>query len=209
MESKRLKRLYKEKEENSVPHENFYVQPVDDQMLIWHFTILGVKGTAFEGGVYHGYFKLPSNYPMNPPDIYFRTPNGRFMTQGKICLTITGYHKAQWTPAWSLRTMTQAVANYMLVSDGGIGSIRDPDSQRKKLAKESQNFFCENCGPTSEIRDMIIRNRPKKTEKTVKVAEKKEEDKNEVKGTPKTQGFVAKTLSNLKSKMTANKKVKK
>lgn len=162
MQTKRLKRLHKEKEENSVPHENFYVQPIDDNMLNWHFTILGVKGTPFEGGVYHGCFKLPNDYPMNPPDIYFHTANGRFMNKGKICLTITGYHKSSWTPAWSIRTMTQAVANYMIVKDRGIGSINESDAIKKQYAKDSKSFVCEFCGPTSEIEGLILRNNPKK-----------------------------------------------
>lgn len=54
---------------------------------------------------------LPSDFPMSPPDIYFYTvqithvcyfqENGRFEVNKKICLTITSYHKEEWSPSWT------------------------------------------------------------------------------------------------------------
>ena len=48
---------------------------------------------------------------MSPPDIYFlnvlvlRDPNvkenGRFEINKKICLTITSFHKEEWSPSWT------------------------------------------------------------------------------------------------------------
>ena len=41
------KRLEKEKEENKKPGENFYVQPLENDMYKWHFTIKGVPNSPF------------------------------------------------------------------------------------------------------------------------------------------------------------------
>ena len=37
---------------------------------------------------------------MKPPNIIFLTPNGRFATNQKICLSISAYHPESWNPAW-------------------------------------------------------------------------------------------------------------
>ena len=151
------KRLFKEKAENMTPGIDYYVQPIDDSMLTWHFTVLGVEGTCYEGGMYHGYFKLPTNYPLKAPGVYFTTPNGRFGVNQSICLTMSEHHNELWTPAWSLRTMTQAVANYMM-TDEGKPSKQTLD-KRKQMAIDSNKGICSHCGPISEIAKMIIRNR--------------------------------------------------
>ena len=51
-----------------------------------------ITGTAFEGGIYHGRILLPVEYPFKPPNFMLLTPNGRFETLTKICLSITSYH---------------------------------------------------------------------------------------------------------------------
>ena len=151
-----LKRLHKEKAENATPSSHFYIQPIKNNLYEWHFTLLGPEDTDFEGGVYHGKFILPKNYPLNPPDIYFMTPNGRFDTSRKICLNITGYHKEAWTPLWSLRTMTNAICAYLVINEGGIGAMYDSPATRKEYAKKSKGFKCKECGCTDDIEKLIV-----------------------------------------------------
>lgn len=166
-----LKRLAKEQTDNLIPAEYFYTQPIPTNKYEWHFTILGVEGSPFEKGIYHGYFSLPQSYPLNPPDVYFTTPNGRFHINAKICLNITGYHKEAWTPAWSLRTMVQAICAYMLVNEHGIGAIFDSDAVRKDYAKKSRDFTCPHCGPLVKLEELILNNR-NQNGSTVVVSEK-------------------------------------
>ncbi|MFS7957364.1 putative ubiquitin-conjugating enzyme E2, ATP synthase, F1 complex, delta/epsilon subunit [Helianthus anomalus] len=45
-----------------------------------------------EGGIYHGRIQLPSEYPFKPPSFMLLTPNGRYETQIKICLSISNHH---------------------------------------------------------------------------------------------------------------------
>ena len=105
-------RLRKEKKDNLPGSENFYIQPLDNDLYEWHFTIKGCKDTVYDGGLYHGYFQIPKDYPLAPPNIYFMNKSGRYEINKKICMNITSYHKEEWTPAWTLRTMMEAVCAY-------------------------------------------------------------------------------------------------
>merc|ERR1740139_1169214 len=144
-----------EKKDNLPGSENFYIQPLDNDLYEWHFTIKGCKDTVYDGGLYHGYFQIPKDYPLAPPNIYFMNKSGRYEINKKICMNITSYHKEEWTPAWTLRTMMEAVCAYFTVEDRGIGSIKLTPAARKKLAKESVNFVCPKCGP---IKDIVKKN---------------------------------------------------
>ena len=73
---------------------------LQDNLFEWHFTIRGPPDTEFEGGMYHGRILLPTEYPFSPPSIVLLTPNGRFETKMKVCLSISAYHPETWLPAW-------------------------------------------------------------------------------------------------------------
>ena len=146
-----VKRLMKEKEMNKNGFEYFYIQPLEEDILNWHFTFKGVEGTEYEGGLYHGYIKIPPDYPLSPPDIYYLNESGRFKTNSKICITITGYHKESWSPLWTFSKMVQAMIAHFIIDDSGIGSLKMDKTKRKNLAKKSRNFSCSHCGPLEEI----------------------------------------------------------
>lgn len=78
-------------------------------LLLWHATLDGPKGTPFEGGKYRLLLRVPKEYPMVPPHAHFITkvfhPNVQF-ENGDVCLNIL---KSEWTPAWGLRTVCLAV----------------------------------------------------------------------------------------------------
>jgi len=38
-------------------------------MHTWHFTLRGYPDSLYDGGLYHGVIKLPSDYPLKPPDV--------------------------------------------------------------------------------------------------------------------------------------------
>jgi ubiquitin-conjugating enzyme E2 J1 len=67
-----LTRIRKEYEQISKNQsEYFTAYPIKDDLFTWHFTIRGPDGTEFEGGLYHGVIKLPTSYPLKPPNIMF------------------------------------------------------------------------------------------------------------------------------------------
>ena len=88
---------------------------LQDNLFEWHFTIRGPPDTEFEGGMYHGRILLPTEYPFSPPSIVLLTPNGRFETKMKVCLSISAYHPETWLPAWG-STLTSAC---LLTARGG------------------------------------------------------------------------------------------
>lgn len=65
-------------------------------MLDWRFIIQGPPGSVYEGGVYMGKLKFPEQYPFKPPSIFMLTPNGRFETDRRLCLSMSDYHPESW-----------------------------------------------------------------------------------------------------------------
>lgn len=143
-----IKRLLSEMRKlQSEPDPSFVAGPVsDDDLFVWHFTIKGTPDSPFQGGIYHGKIVFPHNYPITPPDIYFFTPNGRFETNKKLCLSFTSYHPESWNPGWDVRTVLTSVIAFMPTkAEGAIGGYDAPDADRKKLAIESRSWKCKEC----------------------------------------------------------------
>ena len=71
----------------------------------------------------------------------FLTPNGRWETKTKICLSITAFHAELWQPAWGIRTILEALISFMPTpADGAVGALDYTPAQRKRLAAESLNY---------------------------------------------------------------------
>ncbi|CAC5418981.1 UBE2J1 [Mytilus coruscus] len=169
MRSPAVKRLMKEAQELREPTELYFTQPLEDNLFEWHFTIRGPENSDFDGGLYHGRIILPPDYPMKPPNVILLTPNGRFETNKKICLSISGHHPESWQPSWSIRTALLAIIGFMPThGSGAIGSLDYPPEERKKLAKglfnlpdfymtwekyfdRTLDWKCENCGNIAAI----------------------------------------------------------
>lgn len=71
-------------------------------------------------------------------------PNGRFETNKKICLSISGHHPELWRPSWSIRTALLAIVGYMPSSGlGTLASLQYTPEERKILAKRCLFiYFC-------------------------------------------------------------------
>lgn len=146
-----MKRLMREALELKDPTSDYFAQPLSDNLFEWHFTVRGPSDTEFDGGIYHGRIILPTDYPMKPPHIIVLTPNGRFETGKKICLSISGHHPESWQPSWSIRTALLAIIGFMPTpGQGTIGSLDYPKSERVKLAKKSVSFICKECCSDSD-----------------------------------------------------------
>ena len=70
---KRLQKEYDSLKKN--PSFLFHAAPLETDIFEWHFTLKGMEGTDYEGGLYHGSLILPSSYPMRGPDVIFQTVN--------------------------------------------------------------------------------------------------------------------------------------
>ncbi|KAM7308735.1 ubiquitin-conjugating enzyme E2 J1 [Ixodes scapularis] len=152
LRSPAVKRLMREAKELHDATEEYFAQPLEDNLFEWHFTVRGPPESDFEGGVYHGRVILPPDYPMKPPSIILLTPNGRFEINKKICLSISGHHPESWQPSWSLCTALLAIIGFMPThGSGAIGSLDYSTEERKQLAKKSQAWSCPSCGPVARL----------------------------------------------------------
>lgn len=180
-----VKRLMKEAQQMSKqydPNGDIQAAPLGDgdNLFDWHFTIRGPSDSAFEEGIYHGRLLIPPQYPMKPPDIFLLTPNGRFETNKKICLSISGYHPETWLPSWSISTALRALqAFFTTPAKGAIGGCDWPEAERRRIAKKSPEWECTFC--ECKMKDILNVNPEavnpcEKLEKTGKSDENKNND---------------------------------
>eukprot|EP00250_Pteridium_aquilinum_P033072 c5172_g1_i1 orf=112-1059(+) len=139
MSNPAVKRILQEvKEMQTNPSDDYTSLPLEDNIFEWQFAIRGPQDSEFEGGIYHGRIQLPPEYPFKPPSFMLLTPNGRFETQTKICLSISQYHPEHWQPSWSVRTALVALIAFMPTKgNGAIGSLEFTKEERKALALKS------------------------------------------------------------------------
>ena len=62
---------------------------------------------------YHGRIRFPAEYPFKPPAILMHTPNGRFKTDERLCLSMSDYHPETWNPMWSVSTVRSPQPNQL------------------------------------------------------------------------------------------------
>ncbi|KAF5737051.1 putative non-canonical ubiquitin conjugating enzyme [Tripterygium wilfordii] len=135
-----VKRILQEvKEMQSDPSDDFMSLPLEENIFEWQFAVRGASGTEFEGGIYHGRIQLPSEYPFKPPSFMLLTPNGRFETNFKICLSISNHHPEHWQPSWSVRTALVALIAFMPTDpNGALGSLNYSQEERRALGVKSR-----------------------------------------------------------------------
>ncbi|KAJ7109168.1 ubiquitin-conjugating enzyme/RWD-like protein [Mycena epipterygia] len=144
-----VKRIMQEARElANDPSPEYSAAPLEDDIFEWHCTLRGPAGTEFEGGLYHFRILLPAEYPFRPPSLMMLTPNGRFETDTKICISFTSYHEELWQPAWGVRTAIIGLQGFFPLKGKaavGIGSIEHPIAERKRLAALSRTWICPHC----------------------------------------------------------------
>jgi len=134
----RLKKEYMRLQKE--PIANISAEPRPENILEWHFVIKGPAESPYTGGSYHGMLKFPSNYPYAPPAIMMLTPNGRFNTNTRLCLSMSDFHPETWVPAWSVASILNGVLSFMLESTPTVGSVETSTAERRRLASASHAF---------------------------------------------------------------------
>jgi len=147
MATRRLKQDYMRIMKDPVPYVKAH--PLQQNILEWHFAVLGPDETPYKGGVYHGKLVFPGEFPFKPPSIYMITPNGRFKCNTRLCLSISDFHPDTWNPAWSVATILTGLLSFMVEKNPTLGSIETSDYEKRLLATRSLEFnlkdptFCE------------------------------------------------------------------
>jgi ubiquitin-conjugating enzyme E2 J1 len=121
------------------PPDFFRAQPLHDDLLDWHFVLLGAENSVFENGLFHGRIMLDQDYPMKPPRVVFLTETGRFEVGVPVCLTITSHHAECWQPTWDIRTALTAIRAFMETPAGGaLGGLDCADEDRVIYTERSR-----------------------------------------------------------------------
>ncbi|XP_010537655.1 PREDICTED: ubiquitin-conjugating enzyme E2 34-like [Tarenaya hassleriana] len=139
---KRLQKEYRALCKEPVSH--VVARPSQNDILEWHYVLEGGEGTPFAGGFYYGKIKFPPEYPYKPPGITMITPNGRFMTQKKICLSMSDFHPESWNPMWSVSSILTGLLSFMMDNSPTTGSVNTTAVEKQRLAKSSLAFNCKN-----------------------------------------------------------------
>ncbi|KAI8544770.1 hypothetical protein RHMOL_Rhmol08G0320800 [Rhododendron molle] len=137
---KRLQKEYRALCKEPVPY--ITSRPSPNDILEWHYVLEGSEGTPFAGGYYYGKIKFPPEYPFKPPGITMTTPNGRFITQKKICLSMSDFHPESWNPMWSVSSILTGLLSFMMDNSPTTGSVTTTSAEKQRLAKSSLAFNC-------------------------------------------------------------------
>jgi len=96
----------------SQPPENVSAGPQGNDLHHWTATIVGPKGTPYEGGVFMLTVEFPIDYPFKAPKVSFVTriyhPN--INKNGAICLDIL---KDQWSPALTIGSVLLSICSLL------------------------------------------------------------------------------------------------
>lgn len=139
-----IKRLQSEYKQLKNDPERFIIaEPDPSNLLNWHYVITGPPDTPYYNGIYHGMLKFPKEYPFQPPSILMFTPNGRFLTNKRLCLSMSDYHPEKWNPAWGVGTILVGLLSFMNSDESegiALGMLKTSDACKEKLAEESFDF---------------------------------------------------------------------
>lgn len=128
-----MNRLYKESNEikNDPPH-NISAGPKNDNLYEWEALLIGPEDTPYNGGVFILDIFIPSDYPIKPPNVIFRTriyhPN--INSAGNICLDIL---KNSWNPSLTISKILLSICSL----------LNDPNTD-DPLVPDIANLFNEN-----------------------------------------------------------------
>jgi len=72
--------------------------------------------------------------------IYMLTPNGRFATGTRLCLSMSDYHPETWNPVWTVSSVLIGLLSFMLDDEETIGSVKTTVAERRRLALASHGY---------------------------------------------------------------------
>ncbi|CAB9514262.1 enzyme E2 6 [Seminavis robusta] len=122
------------------PPPGIIAEPKESDILTWFYALQGPPDSPYEGGVYVGKLRFPSEYPMKPPSIMMMTPSARFQVNTRLCMSMSDFHPESWNPMWSVATILQGVVSFMTSEELTTGGLKAPDSERKRLAGLSKAY---------------------------------------------------------------------
>ena len=139
--TRRLTKELKSLAKDPIKSPKITVCPNESNILEMHYVIEGSEGTPYAGGIYHGKLLFPKEYPLRPPGVMMCTPNGRFYTNRRLCLSMSDYHPESWNPMWSVSTILTGLYSFMIEKSHTLGSMEGTtDSQKRQYARQSLEY---------------------------------------------------------------------
>lgn len=141
MNTKRL-----EKELSSL-QEKFSVEPVGDNLALWHLALPGPDKTRYFGGTFLLEFAFPEDYPFGAPKVRFLTkiyhPNVDI--KGHICLAVL---KDNWRPVITVAKLLEMISNLLanpnpddpLNVEAAKLYVENPDEYSKRTAEITAKY---------------------------------------------------------------------
>jgi hypothetical protein len=99
------------------PVENIRAAPTESNILIWHYVLEGPKGSAYEGGWYHGIVTFPSDYPHKPPRLvpfvdWMVVVSTAAAAAAEVCSAVWGSNLLDVLWEWCLHSLRLALVLY-------------------------------------------------------------------------------------------------
>ena len=136
---KRIQKEYDELKLNPLP--NIKIAYDTNNLLDWYCMIYDLDEEGYKNGQYIFNIKMSPNYPFDPPEFYFLTPNGRFDIDKKLCFSNSSYHKESWSPLWTIKTIILGFLSFFLEKkSSGVGHLTLSIDEKIIFAEKSQEY---------------------------------------------------------------------
>lgn len=129
----------------TAPPENLTVK-VGKNIRVWIIIMKGAKNTIYEGETYRLRVEFPTNYPMNPPSMYFLQPSPQHehvYTNGDICLSLLG---KDWRPTMTAQSVAISILSILssaqskeLPQDNAAHSLNKPGQAQNDWVYHDDN----------------------------------------------------------------------
>lgn len=165
--TRRLTRELRAIQKNPLTNPIVHTTPLETNILEWHYVIEGHENTPYEGGYYWGKLIFPKEYPLKPPSVIMLTPNGRFKTERRLCLSMSDFHPESWNPMWSVSTIITGLISFMVESAPTLGSIETNNYQKKKFARQSLEYNVKQKTFSKLFPDLVALHEKRKKESSI------------------------------------------
>jgi ubiquitin-protein ligase len=124
----------------------FYLDPNNATVCYVLIHHVGGNEDEYMGGEYIVRMQFPANYPFEPPQFYFMTPNGLYGVETKVCISIGEFHKDEYRATLGLIGFAKQLISGMIgwrEMGSGISLMKPTNASLIKAAGESQGYNAE------------------------------------------------------------------